>query len=135
MSGSNDLDALLAEAERAVASADTSQALTEVRARFLGRKGSLSELLRGIGELSPEARGRAGQAANDAKRRIEALVAARREALGPPAPDHARHARHGRVLRLARLLARDRARGGDRLEQLRGAEHPARSPGARRAGH
>jgi phenylalanyl-tRNA synthetase alpha chain len=87
MSGSDDLDALLAEAERAVASAGTSQALTEVRARFLGRKGSVSELLRGIGELSPEARGRAGQTANETKRRIEALVAARREALERSAAD------------------------------------------------
>ena len=44
MSGSNDLDALLREAEQAVASARSTQALTEVRARFLGRKGQVSEL-------------------------------------------------------------------------------------------
>ena len=53
MSGSDDLDALLDEARRAVAAAGSAQALVEVRARFLGRKGSLSELLRGIGELPP----------------------------------------------------------------------------------
>ena len=52
MSGSNDLDALLHEAERAVASAGSTQALSEVRARFLGKKGLVSELLRGIGELA-----------------------------------------------------------------------------------
>jgi len=89
MSGSDDLDALLVEAERAVASAGTVQALTEVRARFLGKKGSLSELLRGIGELSPEARGRAGARANDAKRAIEEIVAARRAVLEQSATDAA----------------------------------------------
>src|SRR5262245_33466216 len=89
MSGSNDLDALLSEAQRAVADATSSQALTEVRARFLGRKGSLSELLRGIGELAPDERGRAGQAANEAKRRIEEWVAARRAALEQHATDAA----------------------------------------------
>jgi len=89
MSGSSDLDALLLEAERALASAASGQALTEVRARFLGRKGSLSELLRGIGELSPEERGRAGAAANEAKRRIEEWVAARRDALERSATDAA----------------------------------------------
>jgi phenylalanyl-tRNA synthetase alpha chain len=89
LSGSNDLDALLREAEQAVASAGSAQALTEVRARFLGRKGQVSELLRGIGELAPEARGRAGAAANDAKRQIEAWVEARRAALEQSATDAA----------------------------------------------
>jgi phenylalanyl-tRNA synthetase alpha chain len=89
MSGSNDLDALLSEAERAVASAATAQALTEVRARYLGRKGRVSELLRGIGALSAEERGRAGAAANDAKRRIEEWVDARRAALERGATDSA----------------------------------------------
>jgi len=89
MSGIDDLDALLSVARRAVASAGSSQALTEVRARFLGRKGSLSELLRGIGELPPDERGRAGQAANEAKRSIETWVAERREALERSATDAA----------------------------------------------
>jgi phenylalanyl-tRNA synthetase alpha chain len=89
MSGSRDLDALLREAESAVASAGSAQALTEVRARFLGRKGKVSELLRGIGELSPEERGRAGAVANDAKRQIEEWVAARREVLERSATDAA----------------------------------------------
>jgi phenylalanyl-tRNA synthetase alpha chain len=89
MSGSDDLDALLDEARRAVAAAASAQALVEVRARFLGRKGSLSELLRGIGELPPDARGRAGQAANEAKRQIEGWVAERREVLERSATDSA----------------------------------------------
>ena len=89
MSGSDDLDALLDEARRAVAAAGSAQALVEVRARFLGRKGSLSELLRGIGELPPAERGPAGQKANEAKRQIEAWAAERREALERSATDSA----------------------------------------------
>jgi len=75
------LELLVAEAQRAVAEAATLPALAEVRARFLGRKGSLSGVLRGIGALPAAERGVAGERANAAKERIEALVGARREAL------------------------------------------------------
>jgi phenylalanyl-tRNA synthetase alpha chain len=75
------LDALLAEAREAIAAAASPQALQEVRARFLGRKGSVSELLRGIGALSPEERSRVGAEVNRAKGEIESLYAARLEAL------------------------------------------------------
>ena len=80
-SSTANLDALLREAREAIAAAASPQALQEVRARFLGRKGSVSELLRGIGAMSPEERARAGETANQAKREIEALVAERRAAL------------------------------------------------------
>jgi phenylalanyl-tRNA synthetase alpha chain len=79
--GNEHLGALEAEARQAIAEAPTLQALTEARARFLGRKGSVSELLRGIGGLDAAQRGRAGQAVNAAKRRIEQWVAERRAEL------------------------------------------------------
>ena len=72
------LDNLEAEARAAMEVADSVQALTEVRARYLGRKGSLSSLLRGIGELDPAERGRVGQAVNTSKARIEESFQARR---------------------------------------------------------
>jgi phenylalanyl-tRNA synthetase alpha chain len=75
------LEVLVAEAQRAVSEAASLPALAEIRARFLGRKGSLSAVLRGIGALPPEERGPAGERANAAKQRIEALVAERRSAL------------------------------------------------------
>jgi phenylalanyl-tRNA synthetase alpha chain len=78
---SKGLEALEAEAREAIAAAPTLPDLTRVRARFLGRKGSVSEFLRGIGSLDAADRARAGQAANAAKRRIEQWVAERREAL------------------------------------------------------
>jgi hypothetical protein len=44
--GSDELDALCVEAHEAIAAAGTLQALREVRARFLGRKGSVSSRCR-----------------------------------------------------------------------------------------
>jgi phenylalanyl-tRNA synthetase alpha chain len=75
----------LAELEREAAAvfagADSAQALTEARARFLGKKGALTAALRELGTLPPEERARAGEAANAAKQRIEALADARRAQL------------------------------------------------------
>jgi len=76
-----DLEAILQEAQRALARAGSLQELAEVRARFLGRKGSVTALLRGIGELAPAERTRVGREANRAKSQIEAWAAERRTAL------------------------------------------------------
>ena len=77
----SDLERLEREAGEAIDAARTPEELVQARARFLGRKGSLQAVLRGIGGLAPDARGPAGEAANRAKERIEARVAARRAAL------------------------------------------------------
>jgi len=73
-----DLAALEAEARSAISAADAVQGLAEVRASYLGRKGSVSSLLRGIGQLSAEQRGEAGQAINALRDRIEEWVRERR---------------------------------------------------------
>jgi phenylalanyl-tRNA synthetase alpha chain len=75
------LEAIEDEAREEIAEATSVQALVEVRARFLGKKGSLSSLLRGIGDLEPSQRGRIGQAANESKKRIEEWVSDRKRAL------------------------------------------------------
>ena len=81
MPAAADLRAIVAEAERAFAEARSAQELIEARARFLGKKGSLSGVLRGLGSLAADARAALGAEANAAKERIEALAAARRETL------------------------------------------------------
>ena len=81
MTAAADLSAILLEAERALAAAATPQELIEVRARFLGKKGSLSGVLRGLGALAPAERAALGAAANQAKARIEAWADARKAAL------------------------------------------------------
>ncbi len=83
----SELAALEAEAREAIAGADGLPTLQAVRARFLGRKGSVSSLLRGLGELAPEERGRVGQAANRVKAAIEAGVEERRIELERQASD------------------------------------------------
>jgi phenylalanyl-tRNA synthetase alpha chain len=71
----------LGEAQEAIAEAGSIQDLLEVRARFLGRKGEVTAVLRGIGGLSAEERAEVGREANRAKARVEAWVAERRAAL------------------------------------------------------
>ncbi len=75
------LEALEEEARREIDGSANLQALVAVRARYLGRKGSVSGVLRGIGRLAPDERTRVGQQANAAKQRIEELVAQRRQTL------------------------------------------------------
>jgi len=84
-----ELERLEQEAREAIAGAESVQDLVQVRARYLGRKGSVAAVLRGIGRLPPQERGSAGQAANAAKERIEAWVAERRRALEHAARDRA----------------------------------------------
>ncbi|MFQ5696940.1 MAG: phenylalanine--tRNA ligase subunit alpha [Myxococcota bacterium] len=79
--GVEPLQALEEEARAAIAQAATPQALIEVRARFLGRKGSVSACLRSIGRLDASKRSAVGKAANASKARIESWVADRRAEL------------------------------------------------------
>jgi len=76
-----EIERLEVEAREAIASATDVPALNEARARFLGRKGSLSAILRSVGSLEPAARARVGEAVNAARDRVEALDAERRAAL------------------------------------------------------
>ncbi len=76
-----DLEQLTAEARDAIEKADSLQALDAVRVGYLGKKGSLTALLKGLGKLPPEQRREAGQAINEAKRALAALIEARREQL------------------------------------------------------
>ena len=84
---SRELDALREEAREQLARAGSLQELRELRARFLGRKGSISGLLRGIGALAPEARKAAGDALNRAAAEVEALANERERALAGAAAE------------------------------------------------
>lgn len=54
-----------------------SQQLTELKVKYLGKKGPLTEVLRGMGALSAEERPLIGQIANEVRQAIEALLEAR----------------------------------------------------------
>jgi phenylalanyl-tRNA synthetase alpha chain len=57
-------------------------ALDAVRLVYLGKKGSLTAVLRGLGGLSAEERPAVGKTANEVRERLEAALASRVEALG-----------------------------------------------------
>jgi len=72
---------LEAEALAAVEAAPSTDALEEVRVRFLGRKAELPNLLRGVRDLPPEQRGAVGQAANRTRQALERRIAERERTL------------------------------------------------------
>ena len=53
---------------------DGTQALENLRVKVLGKKGELTALLRGMGQLSPEERPQAGQLINQAREEFAALL-------------------------------------------------------------
>src|SRR5947209_4424954 len=69
------------EAEDAIKSAQSTQALEDVRVRFLGRKAELPNLLRHVAELPPEERAVTGKTANEARQQIEQAIHRRQEEL------------------------------------------------------
>src|SRR3954454_17000067 len=75
------IDELRAEAEGAIATADSTSALEELRVRYLGRKAELPNLLRGVAQLPAEERGSVGRAANQARQALEGLIESRAAAL------------------------------------------------------
>jgi phenylalanyl-tRNA synthetase alpha chain len=76
-----ELKAFEASALPAIDGAGDAEALEQIRIRILGRKGELTEILRGLGALPPEIRREVGQQANALKVRIEAALEARQQAL------------------------------------------------------
>jgi phenylalanyl-tRNA synthetase alpha chain len=63
----------------------TEQEIRAAQARYLGKKGKLSELMKSLGKLPPEDRREVGETANAAKEGIENAVAARLAALAEAA--------------------------------------------------
>jgi phenylalanyl-tRNA synthetase alpha chain len=75
------IDKIIADAQAAFGSCATVADLEQAKARFLGKSGALTELLKGLGKLPPEEKPKAGAAINDCKARVEELLQARREAI------------------------------------------------------
>ena len=81
MPETDSIDDLVAEAAAQFGAAADAAALENAKARYLGRSGALTERLKGLGKLAPEARREAGSRINDAKARIEGLLEAQRSRL------------------------------------------------------
>lgn len=74
------LAALAKEAEAALSSSTSEDQLQAANTQFLGKKGSITQLLKSLGELPVEERKAIGQQANTLKAKLEALIAEKREA-------------------------------------------------------
>ncbi len=75
------LNQMLQEAAQAVREARDASGLDELRVRFLGKKGSMTQILRQMGSLSPEERPVMGKLVNEKRAELEELMEARRKAL------------------------------------------------------
>ena len=74
-----DLDLIVREAQAAFAATNDPDVLEQVKARYLGKSGQITEMLKGLGKLPPEEKKTAGAAINQAKVAVEAALNARRE--------------------------------------------------------
>ena len=59
------------EAFKQIQASDALEKLNEVRVNFLGKKGQLTEVLKGMKDVAPEDRPKIGQMVNDARAEIE----------------------------------------------------------------
>ena len=67
------------EMKKELEQADGLQGLDALRVKVLGKKGSLTALLRGMGQLSPEERPKMGQLINEARERFTAILDAKQQ--------------------------------------------------------
>ena len=77
----SDLATLVAQARSEFDACTDPAALENAKARYLGKSGALTDLLKGLGKLSAEERPAAGAAINVAKQQLEDALASRRAAL------------------------------------------------------
>ncbi|WP_445424696.1 phenylalanine--tRNA ligase subunit alpha [Alishewanella sp. HL-SH06] len=75
------LTAILNEALAAVATASDIPALEEVRVTFMGKKGSITDLLKSLGAMDPEQRKIAGQQINELKQQVQDALNQKRDLL------------------------------------------------------
>jgi len=68
------LEALAQSAREAIVAAADEKSLEELRVRFLGKKGEISQVLRAMGQLVAELRPRVGEVANRVRDEVEELL-------------------------------------------------------------
>ena len=67
---------------------DSTEKLEQLRVKFLGKKGELTAVLRGMGALSPEERPAIGQIANEIRESVENMIAEKKEKLSAELLQH-----------------------------------------------
>lgn len=84
---SDDLRAIQAQVEQGVLGADTLDALDRIRVASLGKKGSLTAIMRSMGKVPPEERPAMGQLANTVRDNVQAAIEQRKLQLAKAALD------------------------------------------------
>jgi len=74
-----DTDSLLAEALQAITNSSDEKSLESLRVEYLGKKGSLTALLKNLGQLPAAERPTAGQGNKVEKRAVQAPIKARKD--------------------------------------------------------
>ncbi|MEP5567487.1 MAG: phenylalanine--tRNA ligase subunit alpha [Halioglobus sp.] len=75
------LEALASEAKAAIEAAGDGATLEQLRVDYLGKKGAITALLKGLGKLSAEERPQAGAQINVVKQELQGLIGERKAAL------------------------------------------------------
>ena len=68
------LQAILDEASEKIEQSDALDKLNDVRVNFLGKKGQLTSVLKGMKDVAPEDRPKVGQMVNEARAKIETMM-------------------------------------------------------------
>jgi phenylalanyl-tRNA synthetase alpha chain len=75
------LEKIVAEAQQAISATASIAELEQAKSRYVGKSGSLSELMKELGKLPPAEKPKFGAAVNGAKARVEALIQSQRDAI------------------------------------------------------
>jgi len=76
-----ELEQIINEASAVIEASADLRSLDEIRVRYLGKKGALTERMKTLGSLSAEERPKAGQAINHAKKAVQQALEARKQSL------------------------------------------------------
>ena len=68
------LKSIIEDAKKQLVEAASAKEIDDVRVKMLGKKGKVTEILKGMGKLAPEEKKIIGKEANMAKKQIEAMV-------------------------------------------------------------
>ena len=68
------LQSIREEALKQIQSADVPEKLNDVRVRFLGKKGELTAVLKGMKDVAAEERPKVGQMVNEVRQEIEGIL-------------------------------------------------------------
>lgn len=76
-----ELNSLRVTALKELSEVSGKEALNDLKVKYLGKKGLLTGMLRGLGALSPEERPRVGQVVNEIRNELEEIIAGKIDAI------------------------------------------------------